>query len=226
MTAPVAPIARRVPLERRHHGDLFVDEYEWLRQKEDPDVIAHLEAENAYTEAALAPLAPLRATLFDEIRSRTKETDLSVPVREGGWWYFSRSYEGRQYAVHCRAPIIGPDDWTPPSIAEGGPLDGEQVVLDGNVEADGHDFFALGSFDVSADGRYLLFGTDVEGDERYTLRIRDLAIGEDLPDVIEGTGSGATFGADARFVFYPTVDESWRPDTILAPRGRHRVLRG
>lgn len=219
MTAPVAPIARRVPLERRHHGDLFVDEYEWLRQKEDPDVIAHLEAENAYTEAALAPLAPLRATLFDEIRSRTKETDLSVPVREGGWWYFSRSYEGRQYAVHCRAPIIGPDDWTPPSIAEGGPLDGEQVVLDGNVEADGHDFFALGSFDVSADGRYLLFGTDVEGDERYTLRIRDLAIGEDLSDVIEGTGSGATFGADARFVFYPTVDESWRPDTIW----RHAV---
>ncbi|AZZ51224.1 S9 family peptidase [Rathayibacter festucae] len=219
MTAPVPPVARRVPLERRHHGDLVVDQYEWLRQKEEPEVIAHLEAENAYTDALLAPLAPLRERLFDEIRSRTKETDLSVPVREGAWWYFSRSYEGRQYGVHCRAPISGPDDWTPPSIAEGGPLEGEQVVLDGNVEAEGHEFFSLGSFDVSADGRYLLFGTDVEGDERYTLRIRDLSTGEDLPDVVEGTGGGATFGADARFVFYPTVDESWRPDTIW----RHAV---
>ncbi|PPF22536.1 S9 family peptidase [Rathayibacter sp. AY1A7] len=222
MTAPVPPVARRVPLERRHHGDVVVDRYEWLREKESPEVIAHLEAENAYTEAVLAPLAPLRERLFEEIRSRTKETDLSVPVREGSWWYFSRSYEGRQYAVHCRAPISGPDDWTPPSIAEGGPLEGEQVVLDGNAEAEGHDFFSLGSFDVSADGRRLLFGTDVEGDERYTLRIRDLETGEDLPDVIEGTGGGATFGADARFVFYPTVDESWRPDTIW----RHEVGAG
>jgi oligopeptidase B len=219
MTAPVPPVARRVPLERRHHGDLVVDQYEWLRQKEEPEVIAHLEAENAYTDALLAPLAPLRERLFDEIRSRTKETDLSVPVREGAWWYFSRSYEGRQYGVHCRAPISGPDDWTPPSIAEGGPLEGEQVVLDGNIEAEDHDFFSLGSFDVSSDGRFLLFGTDVEGDERYTLRIRDLSTGEDLPDVVEGTGGGATFGADARFVFYPTVDESWRPDTIW----RHAV---
>ncbi|AND16802.1 S9 family peptidase [Rathayibacter tritici] len=222
MTVPVPPVARRVPLERRHHGDVVLDPYEWLREKENPEVIAHLEAENAYTEATLAPLAPLRERLFEEIRSRTKETDLSVPVREGSWWYFSRSYEGRQYAVHCRAPITGPDDWTPPSIAEGGPLVGEQVVLDGNAQAEGHDFFSLGSFDVSADGRYLLFGTDVEGDERYTLRIRDLQTGEDLPDVIEGTGGGATFGADARFVFYPTVDASWRPDTIW----RHAVGSG
>ncbi|WP_230671306.1 S9 family peptidase [Rathayibacter sp. Leaf248] len=219
MTAPVPPVARRIPLERRHHGDTVLDHYEWLRRKEDPEVLAHLEAENAYTDAVLEPLAPLRERLFDEIRSRTKETDLSVPVREGGWWYFSRSFEGRQYAVHCRAPISGPDDWTPPSLGEGGELPGEQVVLDGNAEAEGHDFFSLGSFDISADGRYLLFGTDVEGDERYTLRIRDLSTGEDLADVVEGTGGGATFGADARFVFYPTVDESWRPDTVW----RHEV---
>jgi len=219
MTAPVPPVARRVPLERRHHGDLVVDQYEWLREKEDPEVLAHLEAENAYTDAVLEPLAPLRERLFEEIRSRTKETDLSVPVREGAWWYFSRSFEGRQYAVHCRAPISGPDDWTPPALGEGGELPGEQIVLDGNAEAEGHEFFSLGSFDISADGRYLLFGTDVEGDERYTLRIRDLATGEDLPDVVEQTGGGATFGADARHVFYPTVDESWRPDTIM----RHEV---
>lgn len=219
MSAPIPPVARRVPHERRHHGDVVVDPYEWLREKESPEVIAHLEAENAYTDASLAHLEGQRGRIFDEIKARTKETDLSVPVREGGWWYFSRSFEGKQYGVHCRAPIGSDDDWTPPAIAEGDELPGEQIVLDGNVEAEGHDFFSLGSFDVSADGRYLLFGVDVEGDERYTLRIRDLQTGTDLADVIEGTGGGATFGADARFVFYPTVDESWRPDTIW----RHEV---
>ncbi|NQX27924.1 S9 family peptidase [Microbacteriaceae bacterium VKM Ac-2854] len=219
MSAPIPPVARRVPLERRHHGDVVIDPYEWLREKESPEVIAHLEAENAYTDASLAHLDDQRGRIFDEIKARTKETDLSVPVREGGWWYFSRSFEGKQYGVHCRAPIGSVDDWTPPDIAAGDELPGEQIVLDGNVEAEGHDFFSLGSFDVSADGRYLLFGVDVEGDERYTLRIRDLESGTDLADVIEGTGGGATFGADARFVFYPTVDESWRPDTIW----RHEV---
>ncbi|PPI54187.1 S9 family peptidase [Rathayibacter toxicus] len=214
MTTPAAPVARRVPQERRHHGDVVMDPYEWLRQKDAPEVIAHLEAENAYTEAVLSPLAPLRETLFTEIRSRTQETDLSVPVREGSWWYFSRYFEGRPYAVHCRTPIRDPDDWTPPGVAEGGSLDGEQVVLDSNVEADGHDFFSLGSFDISRDGRYLLYGTDTEGDERYTLRIRNLTTGTDLDDRIEGTGAGATFGADASYVFYPTVDQAWRPDTI------------
>lgn len=219
MSEPIPPVARRHRVERRHHDDLFIDEYEWLRAKEDPEVIAHLEAENDYTDAKLAHLEAQRARIFDEIKARTKETDLSVPVREGSWWYFSRSFEGKQYSVHCRAPIAGPDDWTPPAIADGAEVPGEEIVLDGNVEAEGHDFFSLGTFDVSADGRFLLYGVDVEGDERYTLRIRDLTTGEDLPDVIEGTGGGATFGADARFVFYPTVDESWRPDTIW----RHAV---
>ncbi|NQX11479.1 S9 family peptidase [Microbacteriaceae bacterium VKM Ac-2855] len=219
MSAALPPIAPRVPVERHHHGDVVIDDYEWLREKESPDVIAHLEAENDFTDAQLSHLAGQRQRIFDEIKSRTKETDLSVPVREGAWWYFSRSFEGKQYGVQCRAPIAADDDWTPPSIADGESLPGEEVVLDGNLEAEGHEFFSLGTFDISTDGDFLLFGVDVEGDERYTLRIRDLRSGTDLPDVIEGTGGGATFGADARYVFYPTVDDSWRPDTIW----RHEV---
>ena len=99
------PVAKRVPLPRTHHGDTVVDDYEWLRDKSDPEVIAHLEAENAYTEEQLAGLQPLRERIFDEISSRVLQTDLSVPVREGSWWYYTRSIEGKQYGISCRAPV-------------------------------------------------------------------------------------------------------------------------
>ncbi|MET4051235.1 oligopeptidase B [Frigoribacterium sp. PvP054] len=219
MASAPAPRAPQKPVTRSHHGHDFVDDYEWLRAKDDPEVVAHLEAENAHTEAETAHLADLRETVFDEIKGRVQETDLGVPVREGSWWYYSRTAEGRQYGIHCRAPISGPDDWTPPSIEAGEAADGEQVLLDGNVEAEGHDFFSIGSFDVSPDGTLLAYAVDVEGDERYTLRIRDLATGDDLDDVVTGTAAGALFDATGRYVFYPTVDESWRPDTIW----RHEV---
>jgi len=215
---PVAPpVARRVPTERRHHGDVVVDGYEWLRAKEDPEVLAHLEAENAYTDARTAALAPLRQRIYDEISARTQETDLSVPVREGDWWYFSRTIEGLQYTRHCRVPAQ-PGDWTPPAIGDE-PIPGEVVLLDGNVEAEGHDFFSLGSFDVSADGGRLAWAVDTVGDERYTLRVRDLATGADLVDEIPETFPGAVFSPDGAYLFYPTVDDAWRPDTIW----RHRV---
>ena len=103
-TQPMPPIARRVPTQRTHHGDVFVDDYEWLRDKSNPDVIAHLNAENAYTDAVLAAQEPLRERLFDEIKSRTKETDLSIPVRDKDWWYYTRTLEGKQYGISCRAP--------------------------------------------------------------------------------------------------------------------------
>ena len=112
MTTP--PIAKRTETRRTHHDDVFVDPYEWLRDKADPEVTAYLEAENAYTDEATAYLEPLRQKIFDEIKSRTKETDLSVPTRRGDWWYYGRSFEGKQYSVHCRCPIARPDDWTPP----------------------------------------------------------------------------------------------------------------
>ncbi|MBZ6373427.1 MAG: oligopeptidase B, partial [Microbacterium hominis] len=201
-------------ITRSHHGDEVVDRYEWLRAKEDADVVAHLEAENAYTAQRTAHLAGLRERIFGEIRSRTLETDLSVPTRQGDWWYYGRTVEGQQYGIHCRAPLSSPDDWTPPVLTPGEPVAGEVVLLDGNVEAAGHEFFSLGSFDVSTDGGRLLYGVDVEGDERYTLRIRDLATGEDLPDTVENTSSGACFSPDGRYVVYTTVDDAWRPDTV------------
>ncbi|MEU1522880.1 S9 family peptidase [Nocardia rhamnosiphila] len=221
--AAVAPTAKTVPFERVHHGDRFVDEYEWLRDKEDPEVIAHLEAENAYTEARTAHLAPLREKIFDEIKNRTQETDLSVPTRLGGHWYYSRSYEGKQYGVHCRCPIdadaAGIDAWTPPQLEAGTEIPGEQVLLDSNVLAEGHDFFALGAFSVSHDGNLLAFSVDTAGDERYTLRFMDLRTGELLGDEIPRTAPGATWSLDGSHVFYQTVDESWRPDTVW----RHRL---
>ncbi|GAB3617897.1 S9 family peptidase [Okibacterium endophyticum] len=213
------PAAPKHPTVREHHADTFVDDYEWLRQKDDEAVIEHLKAENAWTEQQTAHLADLRQRVFDEITSRTLETDLSVPVREGDWWYYSRSIEGKQYRLHCRAPIASADDWTPPPLDPETPVDGEQVLLDGNAEADGHEFFSLGSFDVSRDGARLAWAVDTEGDERFTLRVRDLATGQDLPDEIPGTSHGATFSPCGRYVFYTTVDASWRPDTLW----RHEV---
>jgi len=214
-----APIPRRIDTRRVHHGDLFVDPYEWLRDKSDPRVIAHLEAENVYVDAQTAYQEPLRQQIFDEIKSRTKETDLSVPVRRGDWWYYGRSFEGKQYGVHCRRPAAGPDDWEPPVLDERAPVEGEQILLDENVEADGHDFFSLGASSVSIDGNVLAFSTDVIGDERYTLRFKDLRSGELYPDTISGIGLGVTWAADNASVYYTTVDESWRPDTVW----RHRL---
>ncbi|WP_460578898.1 S9 family peptidase [Humibacter ginsengisoli] len=213
-----APAAKRVPFTRTHHGDSVEDPYEWLRDKDDPEVIAHLEAENAFTEARTAHLEPLRKRIFEEIRSRTQETDLSVPVREGRWWYYSRSFEGSQYGVQCRAPIATDDDWTPPTVADvdaGTPaLAGEQVLFDANAEAEGHDFFRLGTFDVSTDGTMLLYAVDTVGDERYTLRVRDLVNGGELGDEVPNTSAGAVLSPDGRHAFYATVDDAWRPDTI------------
>ncbi|MGC7322540.1 oligopeptidase B, partial [Mycobacteroides abscessus subsp. massiliense] len=117
---------------------------------------------------------PLRQKIFDEIKARTKETDLSVPMRRGPWWYYARSFEGKQYAVHCRCPVSDPDDWTPPTFDEHTEVPGEQILLDENVEADGHEYFALGAATVSLDGNTLAYSVDVLGDERYTLRFKDL----------------------------------------------------
>ncbi|MBB2773612.1 UNVERIFIED_ORG: oligopeptidase B [Mycolicibacterium obuense] len=221
MTVP-PPQAKRVEQRREHHGDVFIDPYEWLRDKSDPEVLAHLEAENAYTEAQTAHLAPLRQKIFDEIKARTKETDLSVPTRRGNWWYYGRSFEGKQYGVHCRCPVADPEDWTPPVLDENTTIDGEQVLLDENVEAEGHEFFALGAATVSIDGNVLAYSVDTVGDERYTLRFKDLRTGEQYDDTIVGIGAGATWAADNRTIYYSTVDDAWRPDTVW----RHRLGAG
>ena len=213
------PVAKRVDTRREHHGDVFIDPYEWLRDKSDQEVIDYLDAENAFTEHVTADLAPLRQKIFDEIKARTKETDLSVPTRRGPWWYYGRSFQGKQYGVQCRCPVTDPDDWTPPQFDEATEIPGEQVLLDENVEAEGHDFFSLGAATVSIDGNILAYSVDVKGDERYTLRFKDLRTGEPYADEISGVGAGATWGADNTTVYYVTVDEAWRPDTVW----RHRL---
>ena len=253
----IPPAAAKKPQPRTHHNDVYVDNYEWLREKESPEVVAHLESENAFTDARTAHLALLQEQIFEEIKGRTLETDLSVPVRRGDWWYYTRTVEGQEYGIHCRAPISNPDDWAPPVLAgvgassggmvgsagdvgsggeagsagvvgsAGAGLPGEQVLLDDNVEAAGHDFFAIGSFDISTDGTLLLYAVDTEGDERYTIRVRaitagaaggaatgETAVGANLPDEIPNTSEGAMFDPSGRYLFYTTVDDAWRPDTV------------
>ncbi|WP_309065221.1 S9 family peptidase [Microbacterium sp.] len=215
-TTALPPVAARRPVIRTHHGDTVEDPYEWLRAKEDPQVIAHLEQENAYTEARTAHLASLREQLFQEVKGRVLETDLSVPTRRGDWWYYGRTEEGAQYGIQCRTRAEG-DDWTPPSLEPGVPVPGEQVLLDGNVEADGHEFFSLGAFDVSDDGTRLLWSVDVTGDEVYTVHVKDLTTGERFADVIENTGQ-AFFTPDGTAIVYTTRDDAWRPDTLWLHR--------
>ncbi len=213
------PVAKQVPTERTHHGDTVVDQYEWLRAKDDPEVVAYLEAENAYAKQETAHLEGLRQAIFDEIKSRTLETDLSVPTRRGSWWYYSRTIEGKQYAVHCRCPIADATDWTPPSLEPGVDIDGEQVLLDNNAEAEGHEFFSLATFDLSTDGHRLAYSTDTVGDERYTLRFKDLRTGELLPDEVPNTFYGGTWSLDGSTYFYLTVNDAWRPYRVW----RHRL---
>jgi oligopeptidase B len=210
---PAPPAAKRIPAERIHHADTFTDEYAWLADKENPETIAYLEAQNAYTGAMTAGQASLRQAIFGEIKGRTKETDLSVPTRKGGWWYYSRTIEGKQYSVHCRRAVSGEDE-TPPMTQDGSPLDGEEILLDGNELAADSAFFALGAYDVSPDGSRLAFSTDYAGDERFTMRIKDLATGEVAADEIPNTYYGSAWSRDGSVLFYVTVDDAWRPYRI------------
>jgi oligopeptidase B len=204
------PIAKRVPSKRTHHGDTVIDEYAWLTDPKDPETIAYLKAENTYTEALTAGLADLREAVFDEIRARTQETDLSVPVRKGSWWRYARTVEGQQYTIHCRRRVL-PGEITPPMPEDGKPLDGEEILLDGNELAAGKEFFKLGTLDVSPDERLLAYSTDFAGNERHTLRIKDLTTGETLPDEIPNTSYGSAWSLDGSTLFYVTVDDAWRP---------------
>jgi oligopeptidase B len=209
-TPPRPPSARRIPAEREFHGDTFTDEYAWLATKEDPETIAYLEAENAYTAAMTAGQTGLADEIFAEIKGRTQESDLTVPARKGAWWYYSRTAAGKQYNMYCRCPAP-PGVQAPPQAGDGAPLPGEQILLDCNELAGDSPFFALGAFDLSPDGRLLAYSTDFAGSERFTLRVKDLATGETAADEIPDTFYGSAWSADATALFYLTVDEAWRP---------------
>jgi oligopeptidase B len=202
---------------REHHGDRVIDPFEWLRDKDDPEVIAHLEAENAYAEAMTGHLEVLRARIFDEIKSRTQETDLSVPETYRGWWYYSRTFEGKQYPAQCRVrKVTGRGR---PQLEPGVTPEGEQLLLDGNLEAQGHEFFSLGAFEVSTDGRRIAYAVDFEGDERFALRVRDIETGALIDEAVTAIGYGAVWSLDGQHLFYTRMDESWRPHQLW----RHEV---
>ncbi|GIH96631.1 S9 family peptidase [Planobispora siamensis] len=211
MSIETPPTAKKVPSERVHHGDTVVDDYAWLMAKDDPETIAHLEAENAYTQHTTAHLKPLQETIFQEIKGRTLETDLSVPTRKGDWWYYSRTEEGKQYGIQCRVPADGE---TPPDLKADESLPGEQILLDGNELAGDSDFFAIGTSAVSPDGTLLAYSVNFTGDERFTLKVKNLVTGETLPDEIPGIFYGGAWAADGSTFFYTTVDEAWRPDKV------------
>ncbi len=191
------PVARKQHTETQLHGIALTDDYAWLRDKQNPEVTAYLEAENAYADEDLAPLAGLRDELYREMLSHIKQTDVSVPFRDGDWWYYTRTEEGLQYGIHCRkrGGAAGPD-------ADAA----EQVVLDGNAMAKGLAFFAVGDTDISDDGRWLAYTTDTTGFRQYTLHIKDLETGETLPDEVERVGS-VVWAADNSTLFYSVEDE-------------------
>jgi oligopeptidase B len=207
------PAARRIRSERTFHGDTVIDEYAWLADKENPETIAFLEAENAYTEAMTEGQAGLREEIFGEIKARTQETDLSVPTRKGGWWYYARTVAGQQYPVHCRR-AVRPDDTGPPMSEDGSSLDGEEILLDGNELAGDERFFSMGAFGVSPDGTLLAFSTDYSGSERFTLQIKNLVTGETAADEIPNTFYGPAWSRDGSALFYITVDDAWRPNRV------------
>jgi oligopeptidase B len=197
MTSPSPPQAPRRPHVLSLHGDERVDDWYWLRERDDPEVIAYLEAENAYTDAMTARTGALQEQLYEEIRARIQETDESAPVPHGGYWYVHRTVEGLQYPIHVRRTET--------------PDGREQVLLDENELAEGQDYFRLGVLQTSPDHTKLAYSTDVTGAERYVIRIRDLDSGRDLPDEIPNTYYGLAWSNDSRTVFYTRPDDAMRP---------------
>ena len=189
------PVAEKRPFEITTHGHTRVDDYFWMREKTSPDLLAHLEAENAYMTAMTDHLAPLREKLYEEMVGRIKETDDSVPVREDDYYYYSRTEQGKQYGIHCRKP---------------GSLDAaEEVLIDLNAINDANEFayLSMGVYETSPDHKLLAYGLDTTGAETYTIRFKDLATGELLEDVIENAAGSAEWGDNNTF-FYTTEQES------------------
>ncbi len=200
--APIAPpVAEQRPHAFAHHGIEVEDPYHWLRDEsyptvDDADVLAYLEAENRYFDAVMEPHADLTETLFEEIKARQKPDDESVPVKDGNYFYQWRFAPGAQYRTWTRWPTDQPD--------------AAETVLDETALAEGHEYFDLGAFSVSHDGRYLAYSTDTSGAERYTMFVKDLASGAVLPEAMENTLGDAVWAADDSTLFYCVSNENWR----------------
>lgn len=225
------PSATPRPRVLRAHGDERVDPWFWLCERDNPEVLDYLRAENEYTEAALAHTAALRDRLFTEIVGRVQETDVTAPVRRGPYEYFTRTIEGLQYDVHCRRPFPArsPGDTgaegaealgsLPDAFAAPGTEAGEGVVLDENALAGDNEYFAVGDLAVSTDHSLAAYTTDTTGGERYELRVRDIATGRDLDDVVPDVYYGIAWANDNRTVFFTRPDDAMRPWQIW----RHAV---
>src|SRR5579863_3786908 len=201
MPSPGPPIAKLVPKEITMHGDTRVDPYFWLRDRKDPDTIAYLEAENQYTEARMKHTEGLQEKLYAEMLGRIKQTDLSVPLKRDDYYYYTRTEEGKQYAIQCRR--------------HGTPDAPEEILLDGNVLAEGRKYFRVGNFSVSPNHRLLAYSVDFEGDEAYTIRVKDLVSGELLPDEIRNTYYSLEWANDNAIFFYTVLDSALRPFKIF-----------
>ena len=204
--AAAPPVAARKPKVLTKFGDRRVDPYYWLREKESPEVIAYLEAENAYTEAVMRPLEAFRAKLYDEMLARIQETDESVPYRRHGYWYYQREVKGLQYPIYARR--------------KGSMEAPEEVLLDVNALAEGRAFTSVGLLDVSPDGTKMLYSVDFTGFRQYTLYVKDLASGELLPETAPRVTSAA-WAADSRTLFYAEEDETTKRSHRL-----HRLVLG
>ncbi|MFH2054288.1 MAG: S9 family peptidase [bacterium] len=190
--APEAPVAAVRPHQLTAHGDVRVDNYYWLNQREDPEVIAYLEAENEYLEAMLDHTEGLQDKLFKEMKGRIKKDDASVPYFKDGYFYYTRFIEGGEYALHCRRP---------------GSMDApEQVMLDGNGMAEGHSYFSLRGVEVSPDAKLLVYAVDTVGRRFYDLHVKNLETGAELPDVIPQVTGNAVWALDNRTIFYAKQD--------------------
>ncbi len=200
------PVAKVEPTELEAHGHVRVDNYYWLNDRENPEVIAYLEAENGYTEAVMAHTDGLREELFAEIKGRIEQTDLSVPVFRQGYFYYTRMEEGKDYPIHAR---------------KAGSLDAtEEILLDENERAEGHDFYGTGAVSVSSGNDLLAFAEDTRGRRIYTIRFKDLKTGEILDEEIARTAGNAVWAEDNRTVFYTKRD----PQTLRSFQVyRHRL---
>ena len=208
---PEPPRARVVPTRLETHGVVRIDDYYWLRERDNPDVTAYLEAENAHTRAVMAPTEALQETLFTEIKGRIKQTDMSVPYREGACIYYTRYEEGREYPIYCRRRVESPEPT---------PLPAEEILLDVNQVAEGHDFCEVAGRQVSPDQRLFAYATDLAGRRVFTIRIKDLATGETHDDELRDVTSNLVWANDSRTLFYTRQD----PATLRWHRVyRHRL---
>jgi oligopeptidase B len=194
------PVAPKIPKELVIHGDKRIDNYYWMRDKSNPASIQYLKDENAYTEAVMKPVEPLEKGIYDEIIGRIKQTDLSVPVKDGDYYYYSRTVEGQQYPIWCRKHK---------SVDES-----EEMLLDGNELAKGHSYFALGGLDHSDDHNLLVYSVDYDGSERFTIYVKDLTTGTLLSETIPQTSYGLNWAADNKTFFYSTFDATHRPEKV------------